>query len=156
MIDSETKSDQSLYKRRRVQEWIFSLLATFNCLIVSLVFIFPQLSDAGLISIWPFPLVYFVEIILIGIICVVAIGMLRNKMKSNWSGIPWICSGVLLAFVIMGAWTIGFYLIPAMILFMLTGVVADRRTQGDIALHLIFFVSAGIVQASIVFVTFLG
>ncbi|MBE9475169.1 MAG: hypothetical protein IMY85_09790 [Chloroflexi bacterium] len=53
-----------------------------------------------------------------------------------------------MALVILGAWTIGFYLIPAMILFSIVGILADKRTQGDLALHLIFYVSAGIVQAS--------
>jgi hypothetical protein len=102
------------------------------------------------------PLIYFVEIFVLGIVCLIAIAMLRQNSVSRWSGIPWICSGVLLALIILGAWTIGFYLIPAMILFLIVGILVDKRTQGDITLHLIFFVSAGIVQASLVFLTLFG
>ncbi len=156
MSELGTEQDLSLYKRRRFLEWVFCLLGALNCFIVSIVFIFPQLSDAGLSSIWLFPLVYFIEMIFIGIVCILAILQLKDNLKSTWSGVPWICSGVLLAFVILGAWTIGFFLAPAMILFLLTGILVDRRTQGDIALHLIFFISAGLFQALIVFMTFLG
>lgn len=151
----ETKRDQSLYKNRRRLEWTFCILGALNCILVSVSFTYPQFSVAGLISFWPFPLIYFIEIIFIGVICLVAIGMIKDNLRSLWSGLPWICSGLLLAFVILGAWTIGFFLLPAMILFMLAGILADRRTQGNIPLHIIFFVSAGLFQAIIVFGTLL-
>lgn len=137
-------------------EWILSILGALNCILVAVVFTMPSITGAGLINIWPFPLIYFIEISVLGIVCVIAVGKLRNNSKSRWSGIPWICSGVLLALVILGAWTIGFYLIPAMILFLIVGILTDRRTQGDFALHLIFYVSAGIVQASLVFLSLLS
>jgi len=137
-------------------EWVLSILGALNCILVAVVFTMPQITGGRLTNIWPFPLIYFVEISILGSVCVIAVGRLRNNSESRWSGIPWICSGVLLALVILGAWTIGFYLIPAMILFLIVGILADRRTQGDIALHLIFYVSAGIVQASLVFVTLLS
>lgn len=148
--------NQKLNTRKRVLEWIFCLLGVLNCIIVLIAFIPSQLSSEGLISIWPLPFIYFIEIAVLGILCLVSVGIQREKLNSKWSGVPWICSGVLLAFVILGAWTIGFFLIPALILFLLVGIMIDRRLQGDIALHLIFFVSAGLAQASIVFVTFLG
>ncbi len=132
-----------------------SILGAMNCILVAVIFMMPNITGAGLTSIWPFPLIYFIEISVLGIVCVIAVGKLRNNLESRWSGIPWICSGVLLALVILGAWTIGFFLIPAMILFLIVGILADRRTQGNIALHLIFYVSAGVIQASLVFITLL-
>ncbi len=156
MTNSKPTINPNSKTSRRSMEWVMSILGALNCILVAVIFAMPNITGAGLTSIWPFPLIYFIEISVLGIVCVIAVGMLRNNSESRWSGIPWICSGVLLALVILGAWTIGFFLIPAMILFLIVGILADRRTQGNIALHLIFYVSAGVVQASLVLVTLLS
>lgn len=156
MTHSKPTSDRSPNSRRRSLEWLFSIIGALNCILVAVLFTNSQITGVGLTNIWPLPLIYFVEIFILGIVCLIAVAMLRHNSVSRWSGIPWICSGVLLALVILGAWTIGFYLIPAMILFLIVGILVDKRTQDDITLHLIFFVSAGIVQASLVFLTLFG
>ena len=145
-------------KNRRNLEWIFSILGALNCIIVAVLFTIYQLPQTGgkLTDIWPFPLVYLVEIGILGILPVVSVGLLKEDKKSHWTVVPWICSGILIAFVILGAWTIGFYLIPAMLLFLFVGIFADRRTRGDIPLHIIFYVVAAIAQASFVFLTLLN
>lgn len=155
MTNSKPTINLDTKTSRRSMEWVMSILGAMNCILVAVIFMMPNITGAGLTSIWPFPLIYFIEISVLGIVCVIAVGKLRNNLESRWSGIPWICSGVLLALVILGAWTIGFFLIPAMILFLIVGILADRRTQGNIALHLIFYVSAGVIQASLVFITLL-
>lgn len=156
MEDSKATTNRNPNTRTRALEWLLSLLGALNCILVAVVFTSSQSAGVELISIWPLPLIYFIEISILGILCVLAVGMLRNNSDSKWFAIPWICSGVLLAFVILGAWTIGFYLIPAMILFLIVGILADKRTKGEISLHIIYYVSAGIVQAIIVFATLLG
>jgi hypothetical protein len=40
-----------------------------------------------------------------------------------------------------------------MVLFLIVGILADRRINGDFALHLIYFVSGGIAQSILVFLT---
>ena len=157
MTNKDSTKSQPQVKNRRSLEWLFSILGALNCIIVALLFAISQLPHpvGGLIAIWPFPLFYFIEITLIGILSVLAVSLLRANTKSAWTGIPWLCSGILVAFVILGAWTIGFYLIPAMIFFLLVGVFIDKRTQGDIPLHIIFFVVGGISQAIFVFITLL-
>jgi hypothetical protein len=156
MINSKPTIDPDSKTSRHSMEWVLSILGALNCILVAVVFAIPNITGAGLTNIWPFPLIYFIEISVLGIVCVIAVSKLKNNSESRWSGIPWICSGILLALVILGAWTIGFFLIPAMILFLIVGILADRRTQGDFALHLIFYVSAGVVQASLVFITLLS
>jgi hypothetical protein len=143
---------------KRFLEWVLSIIGALDCIIVVVIFSISQIPypDGKLIDIWPFPLLYFIEISLVGILSVVAVTILRSNSASKWSAIPWICSGIILAFVILGAWTIGFFLIPAMICFLFVGIFADKRTQGDIPLHIVFFVGGGIAQASFVFLTLLG
>lgn len=145
-------------KNRRNLEWIFSSFGALNCIIIAVLFTIYQLpqTGGGWNEIWPFPLIYLVEIGVLGIIVVLAVSMVAEDKKSNWSIVPWICSGILVAFVILGAWTIGFYLIPAMLLFIFVGIFIDRRTHGDIPLHIIFFVVGAIAQASFVFLTLIS
>lgn len=157
MTDEDSLIKHDSKNKLNFPEWILAGFGALNCFLAVGIFTFFQLSlpDGGLSIIWPFPAIYFLEIITLGILCVIAVAKSQHSSKSSWTGIPWICSGTLLAFVILGAWTIGFFLIPAMVVFLIVGILIDRRTQGDHALHSIYFVAAGIAQASIVFLTLL-
>ena len=157
MTSSESHPKAMLNPRLRSLEWVFSVLGAINCILISILFSLSQIQLPGgdLSDIWPLPAIYFLEIIILGIMCVIAVAKNQDQPNFFWSGIPWICSGILFAFVILGAWTIGFYLIPAMILFLIVGIMGDRRIKGDIALHLIYFVSGGIAQSILVFFTFI-
>ena len=136
-------------------EWILTIIAAINCILV--VAIFAYINNPNLISDftsqWPFPMIYFFEIIAIGIIGIVAMGNLQQPEKSNWSTVFWVCSGILLSLVILGAWTIGFFLLPAMVIYLVLGILSDRRTGNAIPRNLIFFVSGGIAQALFVLLT---
>jgi len=153
-LPTESKSEN---KFRRL-EWLLSSIAAINCIGVVIAFSFTNntITIEGILSQWPFPLIYFIEIASLGIIGLVAVAKIQLNLKSNWSGVPWVCSGVLFAFVILGAWTIGLFLLPAMILFLVTGILVDKKTGGEIPLHLVYFVSAGIAQAALVFLTLFG
>lgn len=157
MTNSESHPKSMPDPRLRSLEWVFSVLGAINCILISILFSLSQIQLPGgdLSDIWPLPAIYFLEIITLGIMCVIAVAKNQDHAGSFWSGIPWICSGILFAFVILGAWTIGFFLIPAMILFLIVGIMGDRRIKGDIALHLIYFVSGGIAQSILVFFTFI-
>jgi hypothetical protein len=158
MNDIESQNIPSSKKEFHLMEWILSIIAALNCAIV--VGVFASLNSPDFLttfsSLWPFPMIYFIEIITIGIIGLVAVGNLKTQEKSNWSASFWICSGIILAFVILGAWTIGFFILPAMVIYLVLGILTDKRTENDIPLHLVFFVAAGISQAIFVFLTLFG
>ena len=139
-------------------EWILSIIAVLNCVIAVIYFAFinsPNFIET-FSSLWPFPMIYFIEIIAIGVVGLVAMAKLQGQDKSNWSAVFLVCSGILLSFVILGAWTIGFFLLPAMAFYLVLGILSDKRTGNDIPLHLILFVAAGIAQALFVFFTLIG
>ena len=81
---------KNVNKFRRL-EWLFSSLAAINCTIVVITFTFinGSVSIEGILSQWPFPLLYFIEIASLGIIGLFAVGNLQLDEKSNWSGVPW-------------------------------------------------------------------
>lgn len=155
-MNSNVEPNQTV--KSRPWEWVLSIIASLNCILVVIMFAITNSSgfSQGLVDQWPFPLIYFFEIATLGILGVVAIGNLHAQVKSRWSGVLWACAGILLAFVILGAWTIGFFLIPAMLLFLILGIITDRRTGGEIPLHIVYFVAAGVAQATFVLLTLFG
>lgn len=80
-------------------------------------FVIPMLFGMGQEQFFPFPGLYFVEIGLAGLMAAYSI------FSRRWMLVPWVVSGILLAFVILGAWTIGFYLTPAMLAYAAAAVL---------------------------------
>jgi hypothetical protein len=158
MAVQKPPSKSRLVKIGHPLEWLFSALGAFNCLIVPVLFtfsMFPQPEDY-LIGFWPFPAIYFAEIALFGLGCLVSVAKNNPDRGSPWNYLPWISAGGLLAFVILGAWTIGFFLIPAMLFFIGVGIISDARKKDNLALHFIFFIVSAMIQALIVlFVLFM-
>ncbi len=138
-------------KRIRI---VLSIIALINCALV--IFQFASFETSGftekLSILWPFPLIYFIEILVIGLAVLPVSFTVNEDSHPFWAAIPWICAGLLLAFVILGAWTIGFFLVPAMILFIIIGVLGDRDTSGEIPLHIIYFIAAAIAQVLFIYV----
>jgi hypothetical protein len=57
--------------------------------------------------------------------------------------------GVLFAFVIMGAWSVGFLFLPVAGLFAVTAVLSDRRQHEKLVFHLGAGLAAAVAQASL-------
>ena len=114
----------------RILEWLAAVIGAANCVIVPLLFAQPGGRD------FPFPGLYFIEIVLLGVAVVLYVA-LRSA-----------AAGIILAFVILGGFSIGYFLIPAFLAFTFVGVVADRQTGGPIARHFGLLLVAAIAQAA--------
>lgn len=149
MPDEKSSIEPELTQVQPIQTWVFAILAAITCAIPAVLFTMSQISMGS--SILPFPGLYFLEILALGALGVVSV--IKNSPAGNhlWTGLPWIGAGGLLAFVILGAWTIGFYLIPGMVLSIIVGVMEDRRKKDNLQLHVILFLAAAFVQAAIIF-----
>jgi hypothetical protein len=134
-------------------EWIFASIAALVCVFVPAFFGASQLSIpyATIWDILPFPGLYFIEIATLGIATLISVYSDDHSKRSFWNSVPWISAGIILTFVILGALTIGFFLIPAFISFLVVGIIADRRKSGDIPLHLILLFAASIFQVALVY-----
>jgi hypothetical protein len=60
--------------------------------------------------------------------------------------------GVLLAFVILGGFSIGFFLIPATAAFLLAGFLLNRIEGGPLSKYIGLFLIAVILQATLIIV----
>jgi len=133
----------------RAGEWIAVLIGAVNCILVPLAFAQSQEN------LFPLPGLYFIEIALVGLL-VLAFVALRPGLGGRWLALPWVAAGIILAFVFLGGFSIGFYLIPALVAFVVVGWLADRRAGGKRGMYLGLLVVAAVTQGSImIFLTLL-
>lgn len=139
---------------RRLIEILVGFFGAVTCIVVTISFTASELSlyAEGVGRLFPIPGIYFLELASIGLTGFISTAFPSRDKSVLWNGMPWICAGILMAFVILGAWSIGFPLIPGMLAFLLAGILMDKRQKGDIALHFILFISAGLAQSTLVLI----
>lgn len=126
----------------RALEWIAALIGAANCVVVPLLFIRPG-SD------FPLPALYLVEIALIGLLTLYYV-FARYQLDQRWDIVPWVAAGLILAFVILGGFSIGPYLIPALIAFTGLGILIEWETDGlSIVKNLGLLIAAALIQAAV-------
>jgi hypothetical protein len=138
-------------------EWVLVLVgALLNTVIVAL-FAGGQAATPGasaLQNLYPFPLLYFIEIIGFSFLAILGLNAITPQSnRGRWTQLfPWIAAGGLLAFVLLGGFSIGFYLIPGMLTFITAGILADRRQNRSIAGHATVLILVAIFQVTIMLV----
>ena len=91
----------------------FAAIGALNAIGIPLLFSI----DPNQQPLFPLPGLYFIEIALVGVIGAFSLFLGR------WSIAPWLASGILLAFVVLGGFSIGFFLIPAFLAFAVGGAL---------------------------------
>jgi|GEM_PF-2898409 len=110
------------------------LVGAADCVVVAA--IFGAQSAAGN-DFWLLPGLYLLQIGLLGLITLYSLTKSIHQPETIWRSIPWISAGILLAFVVLGAFSIGPFLIPAALAFLIAALVLDLR-HSDAALTYIF------------------
>jgi hypothetical protein len=93
----------------------------------------------------PLPGLYLLEMLILS--GAGAIGAFRDWVKALWA-----VAGAILAFSVMGAWSIGLAFLPTAILFTLAALLATRRQRQNLTAHVVVWVSAGIAQVSVMLI----
>ena len=123
-----------------------ALLGMINCLGVSLLFGSMQLDVGQSVwSLFPQPGLYLLEITLLGILGFVA--TLRS-----WPKVLWAITGILTTFVILGIWSLGFYLVPVTLIFGIISFISSK--QIPFLTNFSFFIGAALVQAVLMLIPF--
>ena len=126
----------------RAGEWVAALVGAVNCILVPAAFAESQ----G--SLFPFPGLYLVQIALVGVL-VLAFVALRSRLPARGSALPWLAAGTMLAFVVLGGFSIGPYLTPALLAFVVTGVLVDLQDGESMARHVGYLLVAAVAQAGV-------
>jgi hypothetical protein len=130
-------------------EKIATFLAAFNCVGVPVWIGLNQISPGeSWLTLFPFPLMYLIEISLLGILGLISIFM--HGHSNGWRWILWVIMGILISFVILGAWTIGLFLIPGTILWILIGFSRAIRRRDPILRYVLVALIAGFVQTGVI------
>lgn len=135
-------SQTNLTRLTRIAEWLLAIVAVVNCIVVPFLFIQNQST------LFPLPGLYFIEIALSGVLGLISV-VIEHDENSPWHMVPWIVAGILLAFVVLGVFSIGFFLIPATVAFLGVGILGDRRLDRRMVYHVGLFLVAAAVQATI-------
>jgi hypothetical protein len=125
---------------KRLLEWIAAAVGAINCVTIPVLFASRQQP------IFLLPGLYFIELILLGLLVLVATAV----QPSRWRGeIPWIAAGILLTFFFVAGFSIGPLLTPALIAFVVVGVLVDWQTGSNIGKHIGLFFIAAVAQAGV-------
>ncbi len=143
--------DDSIHQRRqkvfRLLDWLFATIGAFICILVVGGFSASQFPD-----LWPLPGLYFIELVLLAVLGGI------SRTASNWvshpisASVPWIVAGILLSFVILGGLSIGPFLFPAMLAFLISGILADRQQAQKIPMHAGIAIVSALVQSGLVII----
>ena len=121
-------------------ERILAILAAVLCLFITLVFWF---SISAYQSMWPLPGLYFIEMVALSFISTFT--FVRGDPRGSL--ITWFAAGVILAFSILGAFSVGFFYLPVALIFGVISLTWDVRNKQQRLTHLGIFLMAGIVQS---------
>lgn len=125
----------------RLLEWLAAIAGAINTLVVPLLFAQPQGRD------FPLPGIYFIQIALSGLL-VIIYAAFRPRVSPVWGIVPWAAAGIILAFVILGGFSIGPYLVPALIAFLAVGILASMQTGAPVAQRFGIVLVAAVAQGA--------
>ena len=123
-------------------EWFVAVLGGAVCFALAAVTWVSVSTSQGT---WPFPALYFVELMVLGV--VVAAAYLRPS--ESRAAIAWAAAGAVAAFSILGAWTVGLLFLPAGAAIAAAALITDVRNQGRLGAHVGIFVAAALLQAAL-------
>jgi hypothetical protein len=153
----ESKEEKSPLRTGRAEiilrsvEWGLAILGALNCIGISILFGTSITTVTIGQQLWPLPGLYLVEISLLGLSALLAVASNRFPEPSRWSAIPWIAAGILATFFVLGGFSIGPSLAPAMLAFLIAGILQDFRQRGDWPRHFMLFMLAAILQGVVMF-----
>ncbi len=128
----------------RLFEQFLALVGVVVCLIIS-ARIWPLVS--GQQPMWPLPGLYLLEMGAMSLPG--AFSVVRGHPKDGrltWAGV-----GVILAFALIGAWSIGLAYLPVVAIFAITAILVDRRQRQNMVAHWGIAVVAGLAQIALMF-----
>lgn len=125
-------------------EKILAILGTIFCLAITVI-IWRSVSAHQ--AMWPLPGLYFFE--------VAALSLLSALVFIYGSGhirvIPWIATGIFMAFAILGALSVGPFYLPIALIFAGICISSDIRNRQPLLVHLGICLAAALLQGALMF-----
>ncbi len=148
-MNSLLRSASLLERVSRVLEIVLSGIGV-GIAIVNCIVIWQAVSSYQ--PMFPLPALYLFELIAVSLVGWVSIIFSETGRLRYAPYLPWVTVGVLVAFVILGAMSVGFFYLPVLLLFIASGILFDVRTRRMIVLDLGVAGVAALVQAGVMLV----
>ncbi len=123
-----------------MKKWnlFIAIIGGINCILVSILFFMSQLGNAqSILSLFPLPGLYLLEIAFLGIL-----GF--YSAYKNRTPLVWVVCGILLPIIFLGAWTVGLYLIPSLLTFGILAFILSGKK--NIKQNFKYFIQAFLFQ----------
>jgi hypothetical protein len=124
-------------------EQILAILGAVLCLSITIL-VWRTISVYQ--SMWPAPGLYFIEI---SAVCMAAAALLFRTGPAARAAV-WVSAGIVLAFSLLAALSVGAYYLPVALLLILAGLAADIRARQSMFVHVGLFFAAGLLQAAFI------
>ncbi len=147
------KSNSTFHKIAFLAEWLFVIFGVIVCLGVA------ALIGSQKSPLWPVPGFYLIEFTLIAIVGavnqLVMTGTVAYSRTFAWLSlkeIRWIIVGMLLPFVIFGGFSIGLLILPALLAFLIAGIISDWSSNNKVIIHIGIPVISAVIQGSLIII----
>ncbi len=80
-------------------------------------------------SVWPLPAGYLLEITVLGVGGLVSVSANRTSSPPLWGNVTWAIGGVFLSLAVLGAWSIGPSVVPALLALVAAAILAGVRRR---------------------------
>ena len=124
-------------------EQILAILGAVLCLAIT---IRVWLTISVYQSMWPAPGLYFIEVVAVS---VASAGLLLRGGAAARAAV-WVSAGIVLAFSLLAALSVGAYYLPVALLLILAALAADIRARQSMFGHAGLFIAAGLLQAAFI------
>jgi hypothetical protein len=129
-------------KAMRLLERMAATLAAVACLVITIV-IWRNVSAYQ--PMWPLPGLYFVELPAVSLAA--ALGC---NLGLSWARlVTWAALGIVLAFSILGAFSVGMLYLPVAVLLAVAGISSDLQAGRRIAPHIGICLGSALAQAAL-------
>ncbi len=126
----------------RTFERYLAAVAAIGCIVFTIAI---WLSVSRVQPMWPLPGGYLLEVAAISVAAALAfaLGGVRGR------GPAWAATGALLAFSILGMFSVGALYLPTTLILGIVCTTADLRNKSPLGLHLAIFLLAALVQSAL-------
>lgn len=125
-------------------ERLLAILGAVVCLIITTLL---WLNVSAYQTMWPLPALYFIEMVVLSSIS----AFIFVRGDSRYQFIMWGTSGVISAFSILGALSVGFFYLPVALIFAVISVTSAVRNKQRLTAPLGILLLAGIAQMVLMF-----
>ncbi|MGE5072538.1 MAG: hypothetical protein ACM3MF_03850 [Anaerolineae bacterium] len=125
-------------------ERVLSVLAAGACLFITIAI---WRSVSGNQPMWLLPGLYFVEMPAVALLTAAAF-LLGVPASAR---IAWVAAGILLAFAVMGAFSVGLFYLPISVMFILLAVLRTVRQDSSLLRGVLVLLAAAVLQAAFMF-----